>query len=620
LLTAVPTGAARGASVMTDEPMPPDLDVDIPMPSGLKVTTEQPYHMLVVADFGGSENGTVSGPLKDGVVNLTADNFDEVMSSACPSVNFTTTDPLASGNAMVEVDLRFNDFKALQPENLVQNFAMTRSLAELREQLVSRMLGKLSSEQLDAAVAKAVGADGGLSWLAESIKWTPSKAAPDPGAVDSLMGQIDLGDDSGDSDEPPAKSPLGQLVSAAAQDGSSISHEEAAAIRRTLKEVDRRLSAWLTAILHAPQVQAIESTWRSLAFLVSQIDFRKHIRLSILHAGGDMLESFRSRVIDPVFDEGAMAPDLIIVDREFNNNAADLEALDEFAQHAASLPAVALANVGAGFFGVRYSWQVKTLPPIVNLFDQWQFAKWKTLRKESYARSLGAVFGRCLLRPPHGREEVKDFKFNYHEEAIADKDLCWANGVIAVAAAVARSAADIGWPSAMAGMVHGRVEGFSTAVGGKKGDKQFGPADTDLAQEKIEELAMAGLNATVGIRDHDDVLVWNGLTAAFPQRNHPEAFLEISLPYQLFAARISALFFLLKEHLSGLSPDAVAPFVKKHVCDWMGYQGEPDAEQLSVQTRAPDDAPNALELAVTVTPPQNILPGAIPVVMGYRLG
>jgi len=605
---------------MTEEPMPPDLDVDIPMPSGLKVSTEHPYHMLVVADFAGSENGNISGPLKDGAINVTADNFDEVMSSACPSVNFTTTDPLASGNAMVEVDLHFDSFKSLQPENLIGSFALTRSLAAVREQLVNRMHGKLSSAQLSAGVARAVGTDAGLAWLADSISWTPSPSAPDPDALDSLMGQIDLGGDSTDKDEPPARSPMGRLVTAAAQDGSSIPHEEAAAIRRTLKEVDRRLSAWLTTILHAPQVQSIESIWRSLAFLVSQIDFRKHIRLSILHASADILECFRKRIIDPVFDEGAESPDLIVVDREFNSTSADLEALDEFAQHAASLPAVVVANVGPGFFGVRYAWQVKTLPPMVSLFDQWQFAKWKTLRKEPYARALGAVFGRCLLRPPHGRDEVKDFKFNYQEEAIADKDLCWANGVIAVAAAVARSFADIGWPSAMAGMVHGRVEGFSTAVGGKKGDKQFGPADTDLVQDKIEELAMAGLNATVGIRDHDDVLVWNGLTAAVPQRNHPEAFLEISLPYQLFAARISALFYLLKQHLSGLSRDAVAPFVTKHVCDWMGYRTDPGPEQLSVQTRPPEDDPQALELAVTVTPPQNILPGGIPVVMGYRLG
>jgi len=606
---------------MTDEPMPPDLEVEIPMPSGLKVTTDYPYHMLVVSDFSGSENGSVSGALAEGVVAVTADRFDEVMSAARPSVNFTLADPCASGSVMVAVDLHFDSCKGFRPENLVRQLAATSPLADLRERIVERLHGKCSSAQFDHSMAKIVGAHAGLDWLADMIKWTPAKSAPDPGAVDSLLGQLDLGDGTAGKDEPPAKSPMGALVAAAAKDGSSIAHEEAGALRRTLKEVDRRLAAWLTAVLHAPQVQALEATWRSLAFLVSQIDFRKHIRLSILHAGGgSLLDRFRTLLIDPVFDAGAAAPDLIVVDRQFGNASADLEALDELAQHAASLPAVVLANVSPGFFGVRYAWQVKTLPPMVSLFDQWQFAKWKALRQQPYARSLGVVFGRCLLRPPHGKEEAKEFELNYREDATADKDLCWANGVIAAAASVAQSMADVGWPTAMAGMVHGRVEGFATALGGKKGEKKFGPADTDLAQEKIEELALAGLNATVGFRDHEDVLVWNGLTAARPQRGDPDAFLEVSLPYQLFAGRISALFFLLKEHLSGLAKEAVVPFVRKHICDWLKLREEPAAEQLSIQTRPAEGAREALELAVTVTPPQSVLPGGIPVVMGYRLG
>ena len=88
---------------MADEPQPPDLEVSIPSPSGLKVTTEQPYRILLVSTFTGSEGGSVSGPLQDGVVEVTADTFEDVVATACPSVNFTTTDPLAAGNVMVEV-------------------------------------------------------------------------------------------------------------------------------------------------------------------------------------------------------------------------------------------------------------------------------------------------------------------------------------------------------------------------------------------------------------------------------------------------------------------------------------------------------------------------------------
>jgi predicted component of type VI protein secretion system len=350
------------------------------------------------------------------------------------------------------------------------------------------------------------------------------------------------------------------------------------------------------------------------------MEFRKGLRLLVLHAApGELLETFRTRLIDPVFDEGADAPDLIVVDTQFGNTAPDLEALDELAQHGASLPAVVLAGVGASFFGIKHAWQMATLPPIVSMFDQWQFAKWKALRDQPYARSLGVLFGRCLLRTPYERGDAGDLEFSYREEAITDKDFLWGTGALAGAVTVARSVADTGWPTAMAGYVHGRIEGFKTARGGKKGDKKFGPTDTDLPQPKIEELAVAGVNAAVGIRDHDDALVWNGLTAARPQRMDPDALLEVSLPYQLFATRMSMLLFELKPHLSGMSPEKMKGFVATHVHDWLQLEGKVEAEKMSVQTRPSEQEPGAIELAVTVTPPQSVLPGAIPVVLGYRV-
>ncbi len=607
---------------MTDQPKPPDIDVDIPIPGGLKVTTDgQPYHILLVGDFTGSEAAALSGPLNDGVVSVTADSLGELMQSARPSVSYKTTDPVASGNVMVEVSLEFDSLKAFEPKHLLGRIADTKTLAAVRERIVERMRGKLASEDLTQLVAQTVSSDPAFGWLETTLKWTPAKPQADTGSVGDLMSQLNLGDDSDKETSAPPKSPVGRLVSAAADDGTGIPSEEASALRRTLAEIDRRLSSWLTSVLHAPQVQSIEASWRSLAYLVSQIDFRKSVRLSVLHApAGDLLERFRTMLVDPVFDEGANAPDLIVVDRSFGSSATDLEALDELAQHGVSLPAVVLAGVSPQFFGVKYAWQIATLPTILNVLDQWQFAKWKTLRSQPYARSIGVMVGRCLLREPYKRGDGTDLDFSYGEACTSDKDFIWANGPIATATTIARSVAETRWPMAMSGFVHGRVEGFKTALGGKKGDKTFGPSDTKLTQEKTEELGMAGINAVIGVGDHDDALVCNGLTCARAPRDDVNALLEVSLPYQLFACRLSVLLFTLKPHLSGLSPEKLASFVTQHVRDWLPFEGDPTTEQVSVQTQPSEDDPSKLELAVTVTPPQTMLPGGVPVVMGYRLG
>ena len=78
---------------MAEHPEPPDLEVNIPSPAGLRVTGEEPYRILVLGDYAGSDQGSVSGPLESGVVGVTADTFDEVMAQAGPSVNYTTSDP-----------------------------------------------------------------------------------------------------------------------------------------------------------------------------------------------------------------------------------------------------------------------------------------------------------------------------------------------------------------------------------------------------------------------------------------------------------------------------------------------------------------------------------------------
>jgi type VI secretion system protein ImpC len=374
----------------------------------------------------------------------------------------------------------------------------------------------------------------------------------------------------------------------------------------------------LDAVLHAPQVQSLERVWRSLAFLVSRMEFRKGLRLSALHAPvAEFSDRVNRLLIDPIFDDDAPSPNLIVAEHMFANSAVDMEILDELAQHGASLPAVVLAGVSTEFFGVQHSWQIPTLPPFVGFFDQWQFAKWKSLRNQNYARSLGVSVGRFMLRSPHDRDGSGG-AFSYREERVSERQFLWGSGAIAGAANIARSVADIGWPTAFSGMGFGRLEEIPTATGGKKGDKTFGPSDIQLREDRITELGMAGLNTLVTVPKVDDAVYWTGISCGRPTRQEPSALMELSLPYQLFAGRLGALMFELKPRLRAGSGDAVGT-VRAHVCDWLKLPADTSDDVLSIQTRPAEDQSGAVELAVTVTPPHQVLPGAIPVVIGYRI-
>jgi type VI secretion system protein ImpC len=604
---------------MSEQPQPPDIDVDLSYPEGLKVTADAPYRLLLVADFAGSDEAGLSGSLADGMVEANAEKFDAVMAAAAPTLEFSIVDPVG-GKQNVPLRLVFKSLADFGPQAVAKSIPPAARLFELREKIVARLQGNLDADGLSAQAAALCESDAGLSWAIDMLR-QPTKPARND-AADSVLDQLDLGDDSasGAADGGGKQSDIGAAVSAAAGAGGSIPPEEASKLRRLLGETDRRLSAWLTAVVTTPQYRALERSWRSLHWLIRRMEFRKGLRLNVLHARlGDLAERFVEHVIDPVFDEGYPAPQVAAFDYQFGSTARDYELLDEIAQHAASIPAVALAGVGAGFFGVKHAWQIPTLPPVISLFDQWQFAKWKTLRSQPYARNLGVVFGRLLLRPPFGRDDERQFEFIYREPAVGERDFIWATGAVAGACTIAQSVAASGWPCAMAGRYGGRIDGLPQASGGKNGDKTFGPTDTETPQSRIEEMGMVGINAITNSPDAPDAIFWNGLSAARLTGGDANAMLEISLPYQLFAGRISSLLFDLKPTLVRRSSEEVISIATSHIANWLGVDGDNVAEHVVVQTQPTEDKPDVLMMAATITPPESILPAGIPVVMGYRL-
>ena len=65
------------------------------------------------------------------------------------------------------------------------------------------------------------------------------------------------------------------------------------AIRSYYAEIDKKLSLQLDAILHCPELQKLESAWRSVKYLVDKTDFRENIKLEIINVTKDtLLEDF----------------------------------------------------------------------------------------------------------------------------------------------------------------------------------------------------------------------------------------------------------------------------------------------------------------------------------------
>ena len=165
---------------MTDRPSDPhDVEIRDSVPSGLAVSSDQPYRILVVADLAGSASGSVSGPVHDGVVGLSAESFDDLMAAAQPSVTLKMTDPLSSAGAMVEVSLRFDSLKGFNPSAVAEQIPSVQALTKARAMIVERMRGKTSSQALAEGIAAVVAADAELTWADRIAPLVAERAGAD---------------------------------------------------------------------------------------------------------------------------------------------------------------------------------------------------------------------------------------------------------------------------------------------------------------------------------------------------------------------------------------------------------------------------------------------------------
>jgi type VI secretion system protein ImpC len=66
-----------------------------------------------------------------------------------------------------------------------------------------------------------------------------------------------------------------------------------AEVDKMVSEIDQNLSKVVDEILHHPDLQKMESSWRSLKFLIDRTDFRENIKVEMLNVSKqDLLDDF----------------------------------------------------------------------------------------------------------------------------------------------------------------------------------------------------------------------------------------------------------------------------------------------------------------------------------------
>ena len=224
---------------------------------------------------------------------------------------------------------------------------------------------------------------------------------------------------------------------------------------------------------------------------------------------------------------------LTVIGCAVRNTAAQLQAVREVQQQAGDLQAPVLWSMAPDFLGETVQ-QLATRDSVRAVLSSSELTKWRGLRQEDSARWAGACSNRFLLRNPH---EATIGNWTFAERMATPDERIWGAPSYFVAAVMARSVIETGWPTRCTGLQAGSVEGRPLA-------EQM-PVEAALNEAAVEDLADGGILALSCVRGRDQVILLRAPSTHEPQRfgNREQANAESrkmsGLPYQLLAARIS---------------------------------------------------------------------------------
>ncbi len=232
-----------------------------------------------------------------------------------------------------------------------------------------------------------------------------------------------------------------------------------AAVDMMIAEVDKRIEAQTNEILHHPEFQKIESTWRSLRYLIDHSDPRANIQVDVVNATKqDLMDDFedspelvKSGYYRTIYTSeygtfGGVPYGAIVSDFDFTHKYEDIRLLQNLASVSAMAHVPFLANAGAEMFGNDSFEELPKMRDLAAHFDSPEYGKWRSFRENEDSRYIGLCMPRFMLRQPYEPGANTERVFHFVEDVAEKHDnYLWGPASFALAARCAETFAEFSW-------------------------------------------------------------------------------------------------------------------------------------------------------------------------------
>lgn len=389
----------------------------------------------------------------------------------------------------------------------------------------------------------------------------------------------------------------------------TVSRDAEAMINSRIAQIDHLISLQLNEVMHHPSFQKLEGSWRGLRYLLDNSETSVMLKIRVLNVSKKELlrdlqraaEFDQSATFKKIYEDeygvfGGEPFGAIVGDYEFTKHPEDMELLEKMSHVAAGAHAPFLTASAPDLMSMNSFSDIGQVRDIAKLFDNSEYAKWKSFRESEDSRYVGLCLPHILMRLPYGRDTKTIEGFDYEEnvDGTDHSKYLWGNAAYALGARLTTSFALYGWCASIRGVEGGGlVEGLPAhTFRTDEGDVALKcPTEIAITDRREKEFADNGFIPLVHCKGTDYAAFFSVQSAQKPKLYNKDAAnanarLSTQLPYILAVSRFA-------HYLKSMMRDKIGSFmsrsqVERFLNDWIQtYVVGDDDASASVKAKNP---------------------------------
>lgn len=268
-----------------------------------------------------------------------------------------------------------------------------------------------------------------------------------------------------------AKDIISELVSQVMEGAVVVSDNLSATLDARIAELDELISSQLSVIMHAPEFQKLEGSWRGLEYLCGQTSTGQMLKIKMLNSTKkDLVRDFKSAIdfdqsalFKKVYEEefgtfGGSPFGALIGDFEITRQPEDMYFIEQMSHIAAAAHAPFIAGTSPELLGVETFTDLGKPRDLAKVFDTVEYAKWKSFRDSEDSRYVGLTLPRFLGRLPYNPKDgstVEGFNFVEDVDGSDHRKYLWVNAAYAFGVRLTSAFENFGWCAAIRGVEGG---------------------------------------------------------------------------------------------------------------------------------------------------------------------